>query len=168
MRRFILAAVMALATTAAAIESDPLPVPADGPRQKATTLYNEGVRLLLDKRYGEAQRRFEDALQAHESFAEAHNNLAFVLRMQGPANNERSLRHYARALELNPKLAQAYVYRGTLHTQMGNLAAARADLESLRPLDPALAARLEKVIAERDPSVSPRDGVTGEVEDIYR
>jgi hypothetical protein len=65
---------------AGAVESDPLPVPKGGPRERAVTAYNAGVKLLLDKKYGDAQKLFEEALAADEQLAEAHNNLAFSLR----------------------------------------------------------------------------------------
>jgi Flp pilus assembly protein TadD len=86
-------------------------------------------------------------LREDETLAEAHNNLAFSLRMQGAHNFERSLKHYNRALELKPDLAQAYMYRGVLFTQMGDLARARADHARLLKLDRELAARLDKVIS---------------------
>jgi lipoprotein NlpI len=57
------------------------------------------------------------------------------------------LRHYDRALELKPDLAQAYMYRGVLFTQMGDMARARADHVKLLKLDRQLAARLEGIIA---------------------
>jgi tetratricopeptide (TPR) repeat protein len=126
-----LAASLALAAVpAAAVESDPLPVPEGGARAKAVALYNEGVKVMLDKRYAEAQRLFEQAL------------------------------------ELNPKLAQAYMYRGVLFTQMGDLPRARGDLERLKGLDRELAAKLERVIADsavRD----DRDGLAPQLEGIY-
>ena len=83
---------------AGAVESDPLPVPKGGPRERAVTAYNAGVKLLLDKKYGDAQKKFEEALAADEQLAEAHNNLAFSLRMQSAANRDRALKHYDRAL----------------------------------------------------------------------
>jgi len=129
-----------------AAESDPLPVPADSPRERAVVAYNDGVKLMLDKRYREAQVRFEAALAGDEKFAEAHNNLAYSLRAQGPAHQERALKHYNRALELNPKLAQALMYRGILLHQMGESARARADHEKLSALDADLSARLEAVL----------------------
>ena len=129
------------------VENEPLPVPKGGPRERAVTAYNVGVKLLLDKRYGDAQRKFEEALAADEKLAEAHNNLAFSLRMQSPANRDRALKHYDRALQLKPQLAQAYMYRGVLFTQMGDLARARADHAQLLKLDRALADKLERVIA---------------------
>jgi len=135
------------ATGAGAVESDPLPVPKGGARQRAVAAYNDGVKLMVDKRYAAAQQKFEEALAADERLAEAHNNLAFSLRMQSAANREQALRHYNRALELKPQLAQAYMYRGTLFTQMGDLARARADHAKLLGLDRQLAAKLERIIA---------------------
>ena len=148
------------ATGAVADESAPLPVPKGGPREHAVTAYNAGVKLLLDKKYGDAQRKFEEALAADEQLAEAHNNLAFSLRMQSAANRDRALKHYDRALHLKPELAQAYMYRGVLFTQMGDLARARADHAQLLKLDRALAIKLERVIAGggRDET----DGVAGQ------
>jgi tetratricopeptide (TPR) repeat protein len=146
----LLASALAVAyPPARAVESDPLPVPTGTPREKAVIAYNEGVALLLDKRYAAAQAKFEAALAQDEKLAEAHNNLAFALRMQGAQNFERSLRHYDRALELKPDLAQAYMYRGVLFTQMGDTARARADHQRLLALDPDLAAQLDAVIVGR-------------------
>ena len=141
------AAVMLLASGAGADESDPLPVPKGTPRERAVSAYNEGVKLMLDKHYAAAQEQFEQALAIDEALAEAHNNLAFSLRMQGTHNFERSLKHYNRALELKPDLARAYLYRGVLFTQMGDLSRARADQAKLLRLDQELAAKLERSIA---------------------
>lgn len=143
-----LAVTLAAATPAArAAESDPLPVPAGTPREQAVAAYNDGVKLLLDKRYAAAQAKFEAALALDERLAEAHNNLAFSLRMQGERNFGAALRHYDRAIELKPDLAQAYMYRGVLFTQMGDLTRARADQERLMQIDRKLAAQLAAVIA---------------------
>ena len=138
-----------LAAPVESVESDPLPVPKGGPRERAVAAYNEGVRLMVDKRYASAQQKFEEALAADERLAEAHNNLAFSLRVQGAGNFERALKHYDRALELKPDLTRAYMYRGVLFTQMGDLERARADYAHLLALDPALAAKLDAVIAGR-------------------
>ncbi|MGH7353064.1 MAG: tetratricopeptide repeat protein [Candidatus Rokuibacteriota bacterium] len=135
------------AGVAGAIESDPLPVPKGDTRQGAVAAYNDGVKLMTEKRYAVAQQKFEEALAADERLAEAHNNLAFSLRMQSVANRERALTHYNRALELKPQLAEAYMYRGVLFTQMGDLSRARADHAKLLALDRQLAAKLERIIA---------------------
>jgi tetratricopeptide (TPR) repeat protein len=143
-------AVLLLASGAAADESDPLPVPKGAPRERAVSAYNEGVKLMLDKHYTAAQEQFERALALDEALAEAHNNLAFSLRMQGRHNFERSLNHYNRALELKPDLARAYLYRGVLFTQVGDLVRARADQAKLQGLDQELAAKLERIITGID------------------
>jgi tetratricopeptide (TPR) repeat protein len=133
----------------ASAESDPLPVPKGGGREQAVVAYNEGVTLVLARRYAEAQAKFEAALALDERLAEAHNNLAFSLRMQGARNFERALKHYNRALELKPDLAQAYMYRGVLFTQTGDLRRAAEDHARLLKLDKQLAAKLEGVIVGR-------------------
>jgi tetratricopeptide (TPR) repeat protein len=143
-------ALVALACPAVvAVESDPLEVPKGTPRERAIVAYNDGVKLMLEKRYTAAQARFEEALARFEGLAEAHNNLAFSLRMQGPQNFERALRHYDRAIELKPDLAVAYMYRGVLFTQQGDLKRASADHARLLKLDRNLAAKLEAVIVSR-------------------
>ena len=160
----LLAGALALACLPArAVESDPLPVPTGTPREKAVTTYNEGVALLLDGNYAAAQAKFEAALAQDEKLAEAHNNLAFSLRMQGSRNFDRALSHYNRALDLKPDLAQAYMYRGVLFTQMGDVARARADHERLLKLDPRLAAELEAAIAGRAGGYG-RAGITAQFE----
>jgi Tfp pilus assembly protein PilF len=140
------AAVLLCSPVVRAVENDPLPAPKGTPRERAISTYNEGVKLMRDKHYAAAQEQFEQALALDEALAEAHNNLAFSLRMQGTHNFERALHHYQRALDLKPDLAQAYMYRGVLFTQMGDLARARADHARLLALDQALAARLESII----------------------
>jgi tetratricopeptide (TPR) repeat protein len=141
------ATVLLRSLAALAAESDPMPAPKGTPRERAISIYNEGVGLLRDKHYAAAQEKFEQALGLDETLAEAHNNLAFSLRLQGTHNFARSLQHYNRAVELKPDLAQAYMYRGVLFTHMGDLARAHADHATLLALDQELAARLERVIA---------------------
>lgn len=158
----VLACAAGLAAgTAAAVESDPLPVPSAGSRAAAVRLYNDGVSLLLTREFRQAQQKFEAALALDEQLAVAHNNLAYVLRMQGPQNFEVSLTHYDRAIALDPKLAQAYMYRGVLFTQRGDKARARQDLERLRQLDAKLAADLARVIDGADEGYS-RGGIAAQ------
>lgn len=142
----VLALAACVAWSARALESDPLPVPKGSPREHAIGLYNDGVLLMLQKHYAAAQAKFEAAIALHEPLAEAHNNLAFSLRVQGSANFDRALLHYNRAIALKPDLHVAYMYRGVLHVGRGDLPAARADLARLRAEAPGLAARLERVM----------------------
>ena len=117
------------------------------PKANHETLYNAGVALLESGDWKAAATKFEAALGAKEDFAEAHNNLGYVLRKLGAENYEKARDHYDRALELNPKLAQAYHYRGVLHTLAGDETAAKADHAKLLELDRELADELMAVIA---------------------
>ncbi len=83
------------------------------------TAYNQGVDALEKNDYVNARKNFEAALQLNEKFPEAHNNLAYALRMQSLDNADASLEHYNRALELAPTFAQAQYYRGVLFVQLG-------------------------------------------------
>jgi tetratricopeptide (TPR) repeat protein len=163
-RRVLLALGLAFAAgRLSAAESDPLPVPQTGERANAIRTYNDGVALLVERKYSEAQQKFEAALALDEQFAEAHNNLAFALRMQGRHNFAASLKHYDRAIALKPALAQAYMYRGVLFMQQGDLSRARQDLETLRRLDTKLAADLERVVEGGSPGAD-RGGIAAQYE----
>ena len=146
----LVAGVLLRSPAVPAVVSDPLPAPTGTPREQAIRLYNEGVALMREKHYAAAQEKFEQALGLAETLAEAHNNLAFSLRQQGTSNFARSLQHYNRALALKPDLARAYMYRGVLFIQMGDMTRARTDHAQLLRLDPELAARLERIIAGAD------------------
>src|ERR1700719_2109998 len=92
------------------------------------TIYNQGVELMLAKRFPEAQAKFEQAVKENPRFAEAHNNLGYTLRKQGAANYQKSLEHYNTAIGLKPKLAEAYMYRGgVLYIEMGRQSDAEAE-----------------------------------------
>jgi tetratricopeptide (TPR) repeat protein len=112
----------------------------------AIKAYNEGVDLMKAKKFAQAQAKFEQAIKSNPNLAEAHNNLAFVLRKQGSQNFQLSLEHYNKAIQLKPDLAEAYMYRGVLYTQMGRKAEAQADLTKLQNMNPHLAKELEDFI----------------------
>jgi Tfp pilus assembly protein PilF len=163
-RRLVCTLVLVLAAGAAgAVENDPLPVPKEGAREVAVRSYNEGVALLVARQFRPAQEKFEAALALDESLAEAHNNLAYALRMQGRQNFAASLEHYNRAIELKPTLAQAFMYRGVLFVQQGDMARAQQDLARLRELDAKLAAELERAIGGAGAG-SDRGGVAPQYE----
>jgi tetratricopeptide (TPR) repeat protein len=112
----------------------------------ATTIYNQGVALMHEKKYAAALADFEAAVKAKPDFAEAHNNLAYCLRLGGPAKYSEALAHYNKAIQLNPNLAQAYEYRGVLFVKMNRKNDAGKDLAKLKQLDPKLAAKLQYAI----------------------
>jgi tetratricopeptide (TPR) repeat protein len=59
---------------------------------KDVKIYNKGVKLMLDKKFGKAEKQFRKALEINERFAEAHNNLAYTLRKQGADHFDESYR----------------------------------------------------------------------------
>lgn len=119
--------------------------------------YNAGVKLMKKGAFAEAQAKFEAALAENEKFAEAHNNLAFSLRKQGKENWDAALEHYSRAIELKPKMAEAYMYRGVLYSLMGDEESALADHATLVELNRKLAKALQAAIA----SGEEPDGLEG-------
>jgi tetratricopeptide (TPR) repeat protein len=110
------------------------------------SFYNDGTKLLFKKEWAAAQQQFEAALAINDKFAEAHNNLAYVLRKQGRENYAKSLEHYNHAIKLKPKLAEAYMYRGALHALNGQADLARADYDRLVKMKSKLAPHLKKVM----------------------
>ena len=130
---------------------------------KDIKIYNKGVKLMLDKKFVKAEKRFREALEINERFAEAHNNLAYTLMKQGAGHFDEALMHYNRAIELNPNLPEPYMYRGVLYVQMGNKSLALKDHEKLLAMDSPLAEELEYVVIngnEKEPEqffgVSPK------------
>ena len=58
-------------------------------------IYNQGVELMLAKRFPEAQAKFERAVKENPRFAEAHNNLGVYTEETGSVK----LPEIARALQ---------------------------------------------------------------------
>lgn len=155
MKKSLFALSLLIATLAAAAPSTPPPPPSAGgggpekPSKRGAievSFYNDGTLLLFKKEWHAAQQQFEAALAINEKMAEAHNNLAYVLRKQGAAHHAKSLEHYNRAIELKPKLAEAYMYRGALHALSGQAELAKADYDRLLKMKSKLAPHLKKVI----------------------
>jgi tetratricopeptide (TPR) repeat protein len=112
----------------------------------AFTVYNQGVALMHAKNFAAAQIKFEQAIRDNPNFAEAHNNLGFTLRQQGPQNYSKALEHYNKAIQLKPSMAETYEYRGVLFAKMGRKADAEKDLATLKRLNPKLAGELEEFL----------------------
>jgi tetratricopeptide (TPR) repeat protein len=126
-------------------------------RRPGVSEYNSGVKYMKKGKYEKAQAKFEAALAKNSNMAEAHNNLGYTLRKQGPQNYAEALRHYDRAIQLDSKLAEAYMYRGVLHMLMGNEDKALEDHRTLTRLDRNLADALQAAIA----SGEEPDGLEG-------
>lgn len=141
-------------TVAFAAGSSPKPATDKRP---GVSQYNSGVKLMKQGKFKKAQAKFESALAKNPNMAEAHNNLGYSLRKQGPSNYTEALSHYNRAIELNSNLAEAYMYRGVLHMLMGNEGKALEDHRTLTGLDRKLADALQAAIA----SGEEPDGLEG-------
>jgi tetratricopeptide (TPR) repeat protein len=98
--------------------------------------YNQGVDLMHVRKFAAAQIKFEQAIGDNPNFAEAHNNLGFTLRQQGPQNYAKTLQHHNRAIQLKPKMPETYEYRGVLFAKMGRKADADKNLATLKKLNP--------------------------------
>ena len=118
-----------------------------GDQRPGVAHYNEGVAAMQKERYAKAQAKFESALARNPDMAEAHNNLGYALRKQGPENFDAALRHYNRAIQLNSELAEAYMYRGVLYMLMGQEELALQDHRTLTGLNRRLADALQAAIA---------------------
>ena len=112
----------------------------------AFKVYNQGVDLMQAKNFAAAQIKFEQAIRDNPNFAEAHNNLGFTLRQQGPQNFSKALEHYNKAIQLKPSMAETYEYRGVLFAKMGKKADAEKDLATLKKLNTKLADELEEFL----------------------
>ena len=117
MKRLIITLLLTLVTVS-------LATAAGSPSIKSTVSndvksYNEGVTLMMDKKFTNAEKQFRKSIALNERFAEAHNNLAYTLRKQGPEHYDEALKHYNRAIALKPGLDEPYMYRGVLYVQMG-------------------------------------------------
>jgi tetratricopeptide (TPR) repeat protein len=112
----------------------------------AFKVYNQGVDLIRAKKFAAAQIKFEQALRDNPDFAEAHNNLGFTLRQEGPQNYAQALEHYDKAIQLKPNMAETYEYRGVLFAKMGKKSEAEKDLAALKKLNPKLAGELAEFL----------------------
>jgi tetratricopeptide (TPR) repeat protein len=113
---------------------------------KDVTIYNAGVALMMDKKFNKAEKQFRKSIALNERFAEAHNNLAYTLRKQGPEHYDEALKHYNRAIALKPGLNEPYMYRGVLYVQMSRKSLALEDHSILAARNSPLAEELQFVI----------------------
>jgi tetratricopeptide (TPR) repeat protein len=90
--------------------------------------------------------KFEQAIRDKPTFAEAPNNLGFTLQQQGPKNYAKALEHYNRAIQLKPRMAETYGYRGVLFAKMGKKSDAEKDLAALKKLNPKLTGELAEFL----------------------
>ena len=166
MKRALIILVVGIASVSVAplwgAANKPVVPPPSAPEEKHPEIdaYNAGCSLLKKQKWAEAQAKFETALKMKEAFAEAHNNLGYVLRKQSAQNYPASLVYYNRAIELAPRMAEPYMYRGALFVFMGRMDLAEADYVTLQKLRSSLAGRLKKVIDSGKEDGSDYPGVS--------
>ena len=89
--------------------------------------YNLGISLGDAECYEEARASLTQVIEAEEENAEAHNSLGYVAsRLGEPAQ---AIRHYERAVELQPDYAQAHFNLGMNLLQIGDYARGFAECE---------------------------------------
>jgi len=123
--------------------------------REAVELYNAGTQLLFAGDYAAAEKSLKQAISKKKDFAEAHNNLAFVLRKQGPDHFKSALKHYNKAIQEDPEIAEARMYRGVLYVAMGEKDKALEDHKWLESRAPKLAKELAWVVEngrEKEPA----------------
>jgi Tfp pilus assembly protein PilF len=121
--------------------------PKESTEANDSVFFASGTEKLLAGDYAAAEKDLRAAIGADDKNAGAHNNLAFVLRKQGSVHFDEALQHYDRAIGLNDKLAEAYMYRGVLYQAMGKNDLALADHARLLELgNEDLATELEWVL----------------------
>lgn len=121
------AAIAALAPVAAAD-----PYEADPDLAARDEDYAAGKRAAEKRDWVEAARLFERAERRHPDHADLQNILGFTYR-----NLERyplALRHYRRAIELDPRHRGAHEYIGETYLMLGDAAAAERHLAALREI----------------------------------
>ncbi len=80
----------------------------DSARMQAESLFQKGVALARQGKYGDAERMYSLALKANPKFAEAHFNLG-ILYEDHLGNMRKAADHYRQYLSLNPDASDADV-----------------------------------------------------------
>jgi len=93
-----------------------------------------GVGYEDEKRFADAQKAFERALEVDPKFAEAEYQLGTLLSLSG--NSAVAMEHFERAVQINPNHSQALGKLGNLYLQAGQLEKAREVLLKAESLDP--------------------------------
>ena len=124
--RFVLAAMLALATAAQAGYgvTQAMPVPNADAEVAVESLRNRDWQRAIDG--------FQAALRAEPDNAEFHDGLAYAYLKRG--SRELALRHFREALRIDPNLRSAHEYVGEAYLAVGDKAKAREHLAVLEQL----------------------------------
>jgi DNA-binding response OmpR family regulator/curved DNA-binding protein CbpA len=112
--------------------------------------FREGEQLLQESRFGGARAAFEEATQLYPDEAEFHACLGWAAWLSsGSAAQARA--PLERALQLNPRIDRAYVFRGHIAKALGNAREAEAEFEKALLCNPACAEALRELRLARKP-----------------
>ncbi len=93
----------------------------------ALAMNNLGTALMEQKRYTEAKKLFEKAIQTLPYYMKPYYNLAYLSSLEG--KTEEAIRQYQIVIKIDPLYAEAYNDLGTLFIRQNRLDEARAYLE---------------------------------------
>lgn len=146
LRTPVLCLVLASPSIVLAAGSEPVPQPKAPAAhvRTAESVYNEGLAQKRASKWAEAEASFGEATKLKPDFPEAWSELGHALKKRGLYDD--SVKAYQEALRLRPQFPQAMEYLGETYAYMGKRAEAQEMLDRLRPVDPTLAAQLEKVM----------------------
>lgn len=103
-------------------------------RQLAQRANDRGLQLFKEKRYGEAEAEFTEALKLRPDFALAANNLGFVYYKQDKFAE--AARWFENTVKLDPSRAVAYLNLGDAYAKAGDRVQARKAYGTYLELQP--------------------------------
>jgi len=102
---------------------------------EASDAYDEGIRLLSERRQRDAIAAFDKAIRLNPQSAEAYHGRGMAHNETG--QNERALKDYDAALALDPQYAEAYFNRANAYSDTGKYERALKDYDEALRLSPS-------------------------------
>ncbi|MEZ4635668.1 MAG: tetratricopeptide repeat protein [Caldilineaceae bacterium] len=107
----------------------------------ADVIMNMGGALILQRRWKQAVRVLENGVKRHPDNASMWSNLAAAhlgtLEIAGPKQQQRAIKAYERALQINPQTPNVHYHLGLIYKERGDLLHALAHFEQARDVNPA-------------------------------